>query len=155
MTVMKFEKWSKYFSLRESVKDEELNRILDKISDHIKLTKREEEFLSKYDSILDSDFNEFSGLSKNDTFLKISNLLENKKKVICDLYDKNGRIEDEIISIYNDFENEKSIINLKHGEKAYLYDRFLYDIKYDFQKDTYSLQSGEEFFEKIPINNED
>ena len=155
MIIMKFEKWSKYLSLRESVKDIELNLILDKIHDRITLTKREEDFLSKYDSILESDFREFSGLSKNDAFLKISNLLESKKKVICDLYDKNGRIEDEIISIYNDFEDEKSIISLKHDEKAYLYDRFLYDIKYNFQKDTYSLRSGEEFFEKIHINNED
>ena len=32
MRIMKFERWSKYLSLRESVKDDELNRILDKIS---------------------------------------------------------------------------------------------------------------------------
>jgi hypothetical protein len=155
MMIMKFKKWSKYLSLRESVKDVELNYILDKINEQKKLTTREEEFLSKYDSILDSDFSEFYQLSKNDTFLKVSNLLNNKKKVICDLYDRNGRIEDDIISIHNDFEDEKSIMNLKHGEVAYLYDRFLYDIKYDFQKDVYSLCSGEEFFEKISINNED
>ena len=77
MIIMKFEKWSKYLSLRESVKDIELNLILDKIHDRITLTKREEDFLSKYDSILESDFREFSGLSKNDAFLKISNLFNN------------------------------------------------------------------------------
>lgn len=151
---MKFEKWSKYLTLRESVKDDELNRILDKISSHQKLTSREEEFLSKYDQIMDKDLTDMSHLSKNTVFDKISELLEKGKKVICDLYDKDGQINDEIVSVENDFENDTCLLHLKHGDKTQLHDRFLYNINYDFNHDTYSLNSQDEFFEKIPVSDE-
>ena len=152
---MKFKKWSKYLTLRESVKDDELNRILDKISSHQKLTSREEEFLSKYDQIMDKDLTDMSHLSKNTVFDKISELLEKGKKVICDLYDKEGKINDEIVSIENDYENETSILHLKHGNANELSDRFLYNINYNFNKDCYSLNIQDEYFEKLPIKNED
>jgi len=151
---MKFEKWSKYLTLRESVKDDELNRILDKISSHQKLTSREEEFLSKYDQIMDKDLTDMSHLSKNTAFDKVSELLDKGKKVICDLYDKDGQINDEIVSIENDFENDTCLLFLKHGDEAQLHDRFLYNINYDFNHDTYSLSSQDEFFEKIPVEDE-
>ena len=154
MRIMKFGKWSRYLTLRESVKDDELNKILDKISLHKKLTPREEDFLSKYDHIMDKDISDASHLSKNGTFTKITELLEGGKKVICDLYDKDGKINDQIVSIENDFENETCILYLKHGDKAKLYDKFLYNITYDFNHDTFSLTSQDEFFEKIPISNE-
>lgn len=151
---MKFGKWSKYLTLRESVKDDELNRILDKISSHQKITPREEEFLSKYDQIMDKDVSDMSYLSKNGAFIKVSELLEGGKIVICDLYDKDGKINDQIVSVENDFENENCILHLRHGDKAKLYDRFLYNITYDFNHDSFSLSSQDEFFEKIPISNE-
>jgi hypothetical protein len=152
---MKFEKWSKYLSLRESVKDDELNRILDKISAHQKLSDREEQFLAKFDQIVDTDLSDMSHLSKNTAFDKVSELLERGKKVICDLYDKDGQINDQIISVENDFENETCILNLKHGDEAELNDRFLYIITYDFDHDTYSLRSQDEFFEKLPVKSDE
>lgn len=152
---MKFENWSKYLTLRESVKDDELNRILDKISGHQKLNSREEDFLKKYDQIVDSDISDLTHLSKNTTFEKIKELLSKNKKVICDLYDKEGKINDEIVSIENDYENETSILHLKHGNTNELSDRFLYNINYDFNKDCYSLNVQDEYFEKLPIKNED
>jgi hypothetical protein len=155
MKIMKFKQWSKYLILKESIKDDELNRILDKISSKQKLTDREQEFLSKYDQLLDSDLTDFSHLSKNTAFEKISELLDKGKKVICDLYDKNGKIDDEIISVENNFENDACVLNLKHGDDAQLYDRFLYNISYDFNHDTYSLTSQDEYYEKIPVKNED
>jgi hypothetical protein len=154
MKVMKFEKWSKYLTLRESVKDDELNRILDKISSHQQLTSREEQFLSKYDQIMDKDLTDMSHLSKNTAFDKVSELLNKDKKVICDLYDKDGQINDEIVSIENDFKNDTCLLFLKHGDEVKLHDRFLYNIKYDFNLDTYSLISQDEFFEKIPVEDE-
>ena len=155
MRIMKFERWSKYLSLRESVKDDELNRILDKISSHQKLSDREEQFLAKFDQVVDTDLSDMSHLSKNTAFDKVSNLLERGKKVICDLYDKDGQINDQIISVENDFESETCILNLKHGDEAELNDRFLYTINYDFNHDTYSLRSQDEFFEKLPVKSDE
>jgi hypothetical protein len=155
MRIMKFERWSKYLSLRESVKDDELNRILDKISSHQKLSDREEQFLAKFDQVVDTDLSDMSHLSKNTAFDKVSNLLERGKKVICDLYDKDGQINDQIISVENDFESETCILNLKHGDEAELNDRFLYTINYDFGHDTYSLRSQDEFFEKLPVKSDE
>jgi hypothetical protein len=152
---MKFERWSKYLSLRESVKDDELNRILDKISSHQKLSDREEQFLAKFDQIVDTDLSDMPHLSKNTAFDKVSELLEKGKKVICDLYDKDGQINDQIISVENDFESETCILNLKHGDEAELNDRFLYIITYDFDHDTYSLRSQDEFFEKLPVKSDE
>jgi hypothetical protein len=152
---MKFERWSKYLSLRESVKDDELNRILDKISSHQKLSDREEQFLAKFDQVVDTDLSDMSHLSKNTAFDKVSELLEKGKKVICDLYDKDGQINDQIISVENDFESETCILNLKHGDEAELIDRFLYTINYDFDHDTYSLRSQDEFFEKLPVKSDE
>ena len=152
---MKFERWSKYLSLRESVKDDELNRILDKISSHQKLSDREEQFLAKFDQVVDTDLSDMSHLSKNTAFDKVSELLEKGKKVICDLYDKDGQINDQIISVENDFESETCILNLKHGDESELNDRFLYTINYDFDHDTYSLRSQDEFFEKLPVKSDE
>ena len=154
MRIMKFEKWSKYLTLRESVKDDKLNRILDKISDGKKLTPREEDFLKKYDEIVDSEISDFTHLSKNTAFDKLQELLSKNKKVICDLYDKDGKINDQIASVENDFENETAILNLKHGDKNELSDRFLYNILYDFNTDSYSLKAQDEFYEKLPIKND-
>lgn len=146
---------TKYISLRGSLKDEEVNRILEKIIDHKDITLKEQEFLSKYDEIVESDLLDLSHLSKNVTFDKIVKLLERGKKVICDLYDKNGQINDEIISIQNDFEHEECILKLKHGETAKLSDRFLYNIDYNIKKDIYSVKSQDEYFEKIEINKDE
>ena len=147
--------WHKYLSLRESIKDEEVNRILEKITTHENLSERETDFLKKYDEIVDSELNNLSHLSKNAVFDRITKLLDREKKVICDLYDKNGQINDEIISIHNDFEKEECILELKHGEIAKLSDRFLYNIDYDIKKDLYSVKSQDEYFEKIEINKDE
>jgi len=147
--------WHKYLSLRESIKDEEMNRILEKISAHENLSDIEKLFLKKYDEIVESDLKDLSHLSKNLAFDKISKLLERGKKVICDLYDKDGQINDEIISIHNDFEHEECILDLKHGERAILSDRFLYNIDYDIKKDIYSVKVQDEYFEKIKVDDED
>lgn len=153
--IMKFDKWKKYLFLRDSIKDTELNRILDKISSGVKLTGREEDFLTKYDDIIESDLKDMSHLSKEVTFDKISELLKSSKRVICDLFDRDGRINDQILSIENNFESEFSTMLLKHGDKAKLHERFLYKIQYNFHNDTYSLQSQDEYCEKIGVKNDD
>lgn len=147
--------WNKYLTLRESIKDEELNRILDKLSNGGVLTTTEKNFLITFDEILESDISTQSHLSKNQVVLKVKHLLDGKKKVLCEMCDRDGLIDDEIIGVRNDFERDVAILNLKHGETTKLFDRFFYRIEYNFQKDCYYLYQGEEFFEKIEVNNED
>ena len=155
MKIMKFKKFISYFNLRESLKEVELNQILDKISKKMKLTYGEESFLSKFGKVKDDDLKDYKMLSIQSTFDKISDLIDDNKKVICNLFDKNGKIGMQIISIYNDYENEICILELKNGEKIDLKDNYLYNIIYNMQKDSYSLEAEDEFFEKIPVKNED
>ena len=152
---MKIRNLRRYIVLRDSIKDLRLNKILDEMILKKKISDRDKEFLSKYDEIVESDVIDLSHLSKNDAYSKIKLLLGNKKRVICDLYDRDGKIDDDIIGIENDFEDDLCTIYLKHGETIELHDRYLYDIRYDFDSDSYSLWRGEEFYEKISIDNED
>lgn len=155
MKIMKFKKFISYFRISESLKEIELNKILDKISKSMKLSSKEEEFLGKYDEIKDDELKDYKMLSMQSTFDKVSELIDKSKKVICNLFDKNGKIGMQIISIYNDYENEICILELKNGEKIDLKDNYLYNIIYNMQKDSYSLEAEDEFFEKIPVKNED
>jgi len=155
MVIMGFKKFISYLRITESLKEIELNKILDKISKSTKLSSKEEDFLGKYNNISDSDIQDYTMLSRQSTFERLNDLIQNEKKVICNLIDRNGKIGIQIHSIYNDYENEICILELKNGEKIDLKDNFLYNIFYDFNKDTYSLEIEDEFFEKIPVRNED
>lgn len=151
---MKFKQWLRLFDLRESLKDSELNRILDKISDGLKLTNSEQTFLNKYDSIKEDDLKDFTHLSRETTYQKIRELLDLNKKVICDLYDRNGKIGLYIISITNNYNEGTCTLNLKGGETTKLTDNYLYNLIYNIQKDEYSLEVQDEYFEKIPVKDE-
>jgi hypothetical protein len=155
MEIMNFKKFISYLNISETLKEIELNSILDKISKKIKLNKKEEDFLGHYDEIKDDELKDYKMLSKQSTFERISDLINNNKKVICNLFDKNGKIGMQIISIYNDYENETCILELKNGEDVELKDNYLYNIIYSLQKGSYSLEAEDEFFEKIPVKNED
>jgi len=152
MQIMKFKNWLKIFDLRESLKDSELNRILDKISSGFNLTSNEKTFLNKYDYIKEDDLKDFTHLSRESTFHRVSNLLSQDKKVVCDLYDKDGKIGLYIISINNNFQKGSCTINLKGGEVTHLSDSYLYNLIYNLKKDEYSLQTQDEYFEEIPVN---
>jgi hypothetical protein len=134
----------KYYLLGESLKEIELNRILDKIAINSKLSDRESNFIELYNHSVEED-RDFMYLSKNLTYNKINFLLENNKKVICDLYDRDGKIGLPIISVDNN-----SII--MKNEKHQLNDRFLYNIIYNNKVSQYSLQEQDEYFEKILID---
>jgi len=151
---MTFKKFISYFKLNESLKEVRLNQILDKISNKIKLSKTEQEFLDHYDQTSDEDLMDYRLLSKETTFTKISNLLDEGKKVICNLFDRDGKIGIQIAQIYNNYEDEISIMTLKNGEKVKLKDNILYNIIYNTNKDEFSLEMEDEFFEKLPIKND-
>jgi hypothetical protein len=152
--IMKFKKFISYFKFNESFKETRLNQILDKLSNRTKLTKQDQDFLDNYSQINDEDLMDYKMLSKESTYERINSLLMNDKKVICNLHDRDGRIGLEIKSIKNDFQTETSILTLKNGEKIELKDNILYNILHNQQKNEWSLEMEDEFFEKIPIDNE-
>lgn len=144
-----------FANLRNSIKDDHLNDILDKIQGGKILSDSENSFLNKFDSIFDGDYKEFSHLSKNQVFDKVCYLLERSKTVICNLYDKDGMINDKIVSMDNFFEEDCCILHLKHGDSIKITDKFLYKISYTLRKDEFYLESQGEFYEKINYKNED
>jgi hypothetical protein len=152
---MKIKRIIKYYLFNESVKEMELNKILDKVSNRKSLTVRERNFLELYKTTREEDMKDFLYISKNSAFKKISELLEIGKKVICDLHDRNGKIGLDITGIENNFEEDTCIITMKGDEKHQLHDKFLYNLIYSIKKDEYSLQEQDEYFEKIESKNED
>lgn len=152
---MKISKLFKYYVLGESIKEIEMNRILEKISKKIRLTKREKEFLDLYNQTSKNDDRDYMMLSKSSASKKIKELLDKSKKVICDLHDRNGKFGLQIIDIEDDFESETSIVIMKSEETHKMHDKFLYNIIYNVKKNEYSLQEQDEYFEKIEVKNED
>lgn len=152
MRIMNFKKWINY--VKESVKEDVLDNILDKIHNKQKLSDAEKKFLDKYNETSDEEYQDYKFLTKNDASSKIKEIIDSGRKVICDLYDRNGKIGIEIIEIKNDFEHEVSRIHLKNGESVELKDNYLYNIIYNSLKDEYYLESQDEFYEKIPVHDE-
>ena len=150
---MKIKKIIKYYLLGESLRDIELDRILEKIGKKKKLSERERNFIDLYDATKQDILNDFMLLSKNSTSLKIKELLESNIKIICNLEDKNGVFRLEILDIKNDFESDKSTIHMKDNEKHNLEDKYLYNLIYNINKKSYSLETQDEYFEKIEANN--
>ena len=148
---MNFKTWSNHID--ESFKQSELDRILDKISDGKSLSNIEKKFLDNYGKSSDEDFMDFSHLSRDDTFEKIKSILSDKKQVICDLNDRDGKIGLPIISVFHNYENEKVYLVLNNKLRFELKDNYLYNMIYISNKDQYSLQSQDEYFELAPIKN--
>jgi hypothetical protein len=113
---MKFKKFISYLNLRESLKEIELNSILDKIAKRMKLSSGEETFLDTYDNVKEDELKSFAMLSRQSATEKIDTLIESGKKVICNLEDRSGKIGLEIISTENFTDEETTILKLKHSE---------------------------------------
>lgn len=154
MKVMKFKKFISYLNLRESLKEIELNSILDKIAKRMKLSSGEETFLDTYDNVKEDEIKSFAMLSRQSATEKIDTLIESGKKVICNLEDRSGKIGLEIISTENIPDEEITILKLKHSETYKMKDNFLYNLIFDIKKNIYSLEASDEFFEKIPVRND-
>ena len=144
----------RYYLLGESLKEIEMNKILDKISKKQRLTSREKNFLELYNHTSDDDSKDYMMLSKNVTFKRVKQLLDSQKKVICDLHDRDGKIGLQIIDIENDIEKDFCKVILKGGVIAKLQDNFLYNIIYNLKKNLYSLTEQDEYFEKIEHSND-
>ena len=154
MKVMKFKKFISYLNLRESLKEIELNSILDKIAKRMKLSSGEETFLDTYDNVKEDELKSFAMLSRQSATEKIDTLIESGKKVICNLEDRSGKVGIEIISTENIPDEEITILKLKHSETYKMKDNFLYNLIFDIKKNIYSSEASDEFFEKIPVRND-
>jgi len=154
MKVMKFKKFISYLNLRESLKEVELNTILDKLAKRMKLTKGEETFLDTYDKLKDDELKSFAMLSRQSAIEKIEELLQSGKKVICNLEDRYGKVGFEIVATENLPDEEMSLLKLKNAEVFKMKDNFLYNLIFDIKKNIYSLEASDEFFEKIPVSND-
>lgn len=148
---MKFKKILQNFRIPESLKEMELNLILDKITKRVRLNGKEKSFLETYKDINDDDLKSFAMLSRLTTVEKINSLIDSKKKIICDLKDRDGKLGLQIVKIENLDEDEVSIINLKNGSTFKMKDNFLYNIIYNLKKDIYSLEASDEFYEKLKV----
>lgn len=145
---MKLKKFFRYYFFGESIKEIEMNRILEKISKKSTLSKREKNFLELYSLSKDED-KDLMYLSKNTVYKKVKDFLQKGKTVICDLHDRDGKIGQVIKDVLNNFEEETCDLILKDGNKHKLHDKFLYNLIYNIKKDHYSLQEQDEYFEKI------
>ncbi len=138
--------WFKHYVLCESNKEIELNRILDKVSINDKLNANETNYLNTYHSTDENDIKDYTHLSRNMTCDKIAHYLDKTKKIYCDIYDKDGKINELILKI----EKPCFKLTLKHGFYT-LHEKYLYNIKYNLKKDEYSLTCQDEYFEEIKI----
>jgi hypothetical protein len=155
MNNMIFKKFISYFNLTNSIKEIELNKILDKIAKKVKLSKEEAKFLDSYQDIEEEDIKNLMLLTCQTTFEKLKNLIDKNKKVICNLSDRDGKLGIQINSVYCDYEHESYYLNLKNNQQVLLKDNLFYNIIYILQKDLYSLETEDEFFEKISVKNAD
>jgi|LakMenEpi03Aug12_release.lakeMendotaPanAssembly.Ray.scaffolds.fasta_scaffold200632_3 hypothetical protein len=139
------------FQGKENSKTFELNNILDKIFINEDLSPRELEFLEKFEFIDEEDLKDYSFLSLLDLFYLLSKI---KKPIICDIKDREGKINQQIISLDYDYEECKLTLGFKHGIYT-LSDNKFYKLTYEFKHDNYSLDIEGEYIEKVNINDED
>jgi hypothetical protein len=149
---MGIKKVLKYYLLGESLKEIEVNRILNKISKKSVLTDRENKFLELYNH--KNGDKDLMYLSKNTTCERVKFFLDSGKKVICDLHDRNGLIGLPILAVETNY-NEESGLIIMRSENHELNDKFLYNLIYNNKLNRYSLQEQDEYFEKLEVRNND
>lgn len=149
---MGIKKVFKYYLLGESLKEIELNRILNKISKKRILTEREQKFIELYHH--KNDDKDLMYLSKNTTCERVKFFLNGGRKVMCDLHDRNGLIGLPVLDVVNNYEDDFGLIIMKN-ETHQLNDRFLYNLIYNNKLNRYSLQEQDEYFEKLEVKNGD
>lgn len=153
--IMGWKNFINEFKMDESAKERYLNIILDKIKDGKEPTEREKRFLDNYENSKDKWISDYMMMDKQMTFEKITDILDRGKKIVCNLNDRDGKIGLEIDTITNDYSIGETIMTMKNGEEHQLKDNYLYNILYVFKTDEFSLEAHDEYFEKIPVHNDD
>jgi hypothetical protein len=136
------------FKSKDNSKINELNQILDKMSLEGKLSDREKDFLDHFDTIQDNELQDYNYLSLLDLFYILTKI---NKIVICDIKDKQGKINDQVMSMEYNHDDCIITLGLKHGTFE-LTDNFLYRLMYQFKNDNYSLDIESEYYEKINLD---
>jgi hypothetical protein len=95
------------FKSKDNLKVEELNNILDKISLQSSLSEREFDFLDKFENISSDDFKDYNYLTILDLFYIMTKI---NKTIICDIKDKQGKINEQIISV--DYNHDECVLVL-------------------------------------------
>ena len=150
---MNIKKMIQHYILGDSLKEIEINRILNKICSKSKLTTKERSFLDLYNETQKlNDNRDYMLLSKSVVANRISELISKGKKVICDLHDRDGKIGLEIIDVRNDYDLDTYTLIMKSSIKQNLHDKFLYNLIYNIKKNLYSLQEHDEYYEKIEVD---
>ena len=150
---MNIKKMIQHYILGDSLKEIEINRILNKICSKSKLTAKEKSFLDLYNETQRlNDNRDYMLLSKNVVINRISDLISKDRRVVCDLHDRDGKIGLEIIDVENDHESDDSFVIMKNGVKHGLHDKFLYNLIFNIKKNLYSLQEHDEYYEKIEVD---
>lgn len=142
----------KYHLLDEKHKIMEFEKIMDKISKNKSITKKEKIFLKLFTG--NKVKKDYLYLSKNFTFYKIIELLEEGLVIICNLKDRNGKIGLKILKIENNFEEDTCKVMMKGEEIHNLEDKYLYNLIYNVENNEYSLEEQDEYFEKIEFGND-
>lgn len=145
-----YKKMNIIFSSKENPKISELNKVLDKISEQNQLSKREYDFLNKFEILDEDDFKDYNFLSLMDLFY-IMNKIE--KIIILNIKDREGKINQQILEVHYEYDDCKINLVLRHGNYT-LTDNFLYKLEYEFKHDNYSLDIESEYYEKINIDND-
>lgn len=151
---MSIKKMIKHYILGESLKEIEISRILEKICKKSKLTEKEKGFLDLYNQTQKMEDKDFMLLSKSVVSTRVKELLDMKKKVICNLHDRDGKIGLPILDVLNDYKDEVSYVLMNAGLKHQLHDKFLYNLIYNINNNFYSLEEQDEYFEKIEAKND-
>lgn len=97
---------------------------------------------------------DFMMLSKNVVVEKITGLLGEDRKVMCELKDRDGKISQLILAINNNIQEDFCQLLLKDRTKYRLEDKFLYNIIWQPLKNHHSLEEGGEYFEKLEHSND-
>ena len=113
------------------------------------MSEKEKSFLELYNHTIKQEDKDFMLLSKSVVSVKVKELIDKSRKVICDLHDKDGKIGLEIVDVVNDFEKDSSFVVFKDSNRHTLHEKFLYNLIYNTNKNLYSLQEHDEYFEKI------
>ena len=149
---MKFKRWVRYVVFKESIKETELNRILDRVSGGKELTNKERNFLDLYNTIKDKDIQDYLLLSKQSAFERIKEIVDEGGIVICNIPDRDGPIGLKVINMIYDWNSERVELELDKGIKHYLDDKYLYNIV-GKGKNKWSLEIHDEYHEKAIISN--
>jgi hypothetical protein len=96
------------------------------------------------------DDRDYMLLSKNVTYEKVRQLLDNNKKVVCDIHDRDGLIGLLIQDVTNNIAKDECKVIMR-DMTILLNERFLYNIIYNVDKNRYSLQEQAEYMGKLLI----